>query len=93
MKHLGDPAVHQGVRTLMERFERAVPPGDFDTLEWAVFMHTIVREVWQLERDYISSLSAGGTTPCINESNKVHCKNPCPAPNVTEASRYPSKGK
>jgi hypothetical protein len=93
MKHLGDLAVYQGVRTLMERFERVAPPGDFDTPEWAVFMHAIMREVWQLEGENTSSPSAGGTTPCINESNEAHCKNPCPAPNITEAFRYPSKGK
>jgi hypothetical protein len=93
MKHLGDLAVHRGVRTLMEMFERAAPPGDFDMSEWVAFMHAIVREVPQLEREYISSLSVGGTTPCINESNKVHCNNPCPAPKVTEVSGYPSRGK
>jgi hypothetical protein len=45
MKHLGDSAVHWGVGTLMERFERAPPPGDFNMLEWAAFMHAIMREV------------------------------------------------
>ncbi|KAF8224886.1 hypothetical protein L208DRAFT_1380926 [Tricholoma matsutake] len=88
MKHLGDPAVHWGVGTLMERFEKAAPPGDFDELDWVAFMHAIQRAVRQLQREYISSLSAGGGTSCISESNEVHCKSLYSAPNVTEVFRY-----
>jgi hypothetical protein len=93
MKHLGDMAVHQRVGTLMERFEREASPGHFDMSEWSAFMHTMTREVQQLEQENISSPSAGGIIPCMGKSSGNCHKDISRLPNLMEVFRYLSKGK